>query len=267
MRVLTFNNTNSTECRLDPSGTHQPFLNIGNDGSQILRIRFHNAIEFDKFPGPEKHFRDAKLEIFVVQFQRMQHCLKTSERMAKIGHWCRIQFVRFCSTTTYLTECLWFQTYQLWRQIRFVHVVQFGKRYSRRITVLHQFQHRRCAGTIQLSQRKTAVKLMVDHFAVRFYAANEIRTLSEGRVLAFYRSVRPARNLHSFPISPSIRPVAFWISTRRKWNSICREMKNFHWRIKLSAADWPILEREILRTHAAHRCSSQWIGSVDGERR
>jgi hypothetical protein len=66
---LTFDHTNRTECRFDPSGADQPLLHIGHYGFQILRIGSQQPIEFDELAGTEEHSRYAEFEIFIVQFQ------------------------------------------------------------------------------------------------------------------------------------------------------------------------------------------------------
>lgn len=148
--ILTFNHTDCTEDRFNPPGTHEPLLDVGNDRPQVLRIRFHDPIELDELARPEEHLGNAEFEIIVVQLERVQHRLAEGTRI-ELG--------------------------QLRRQIRLVHVVQLVERHPRWVAVLHQLQHRRGAGTLELRQRQTSLELVVHHAAVRLDTADEICAL------------------------------------------------------------------------------------------
>lgn len=151
---LTFNHADCTECGLDPARSHQPLLHIGHNRLQILRVGLHDAVELDEFARPEEHFGDAELEVLVVEAQRVQHRL---------------------------AEHLRLELDQFGRQKRFVHVVELGKGHTRRIAVLHELQHRRCARAVELRQRQAALELAVAHVAVRLDATDEIGALEMER--------------------------------------------------------------------------------------
>lgn len=109
-----------------------------------------------------------------------------------------------------------------WHQF-LVHDVQVFELTTRRIALLHQFEHAGHTGALQLRQYRPAFETVVHHFMIRFDTANEVRSLKSWvdvnaqRIKKTKISSRESnfRILRCFSISPSIRSAAYGISSRR----------------------------------------------------
>lgn len=130
---LTFDNANCTKRGLDPTRSYEPLLNIGNDSFKIFRVTFHNTIELHKLSWPEENFCDAKLEVFVIELQWVQHCLKQNACFSNKYMF----YIFFSAIWLYLAKDLRLQLNKLWRQEWLVHVVQLSERNARWIPILH----------------------------------------------------------------------------------------------------------------------------------
>jgi hypothetical protein len=115
---------------LAPPAAQQPPLHLCDKNPQIVRIRAHQLIEFGKFPGPEEDLRHAELEVPIVEAEGLEEGLaeEAGIEAGEVGG----------------QECR-------------VHGVEVGELGPAGVALLHQLQHRRHPGTLQLGQHVPAL--------------------------------------------------------------------------------------------------------------
>ena len=72
---LTLDNWQATPLNLAPSRIDQPLLNLLDQLSQVLRIRFQDLVEFSKLARSEENLRQAKFEVYFIQAERFEQSL------------------------------------------------------------------------------------------------------------------------------------------------------------------------------------------------
>lgn len=83
--LLTLNDRECTPLALSPSHLKKPFLHFLDQKCQMLWIGFHDLVKFGEFSRPEKDFRQAKLEIVLIQTKGFEERLK-KQRRQKTNH-------------------------------------------------------------------------------------------------------------------------------------------------------------------------------------
>ena len=73
--VLQLDHLQSTPLRFSPPGPDDPFLDLDQESSQVLWIRFHQLIKLGKLSWPKEDLGHPELEVFVIEAERLEESL------------------------------------------------------------------------------------------------------------------------------------------------------------------------------------------------